>query len=62
MAGRIAFTYLDLPPSTQNCILKMLLDRINAMRIGNLGVRGAIHDIQSIDGGAVLCVNTRKRD
>jgi len=40
----------------------MFLDRRDAVRLGNLSVRGAIHDVQSINGCAILRVNTRKRD
>src|SRR5438876_6976293 len=40
----------------------MSLDRGNAVRIDNLSVGGAIHDIQSIDGCAILRVNPRERD
>src|SRR5215510_7646847 len=40
----------------------MLLDRADAMLIGGLGMRGAIHDIQGINGCTSLRVNARERD
>src|SRR5260370_3141735 len=40
----------------------MRWDRSNGMEISNLGARKGIHEIQSIDGGPVLRVNTRKCD
>src|SRR4030095_4096644 len=43
-------------------MLKTLLDRPDAMRIGNLATRGTIHDIQSINGCASLRVNAREGD
>ncbi len=48
--------------STQNCVLKTVLDLPDTMRIGNLGTCEAIHDIQSIDGCARLRVDARQRD
>ena len=40
----------------------MLLNRPDAVGIRDLGMSGAVHHIQRIDGRASLGVNTRKRD
>ena len=48
--------------STQNRTLKMFLNRRDAVPVGNLSVRGAIHDIERINSCAILRVDTRKRD
>src|SRR5262245_33365593 len=40
----------------------MLLDRADATPISGLGMRGAIHDIQGVNGCTSLRVNSRERD
>src|SRR5213596_1782630 len=40
----------------------MLLDRPDPVRIGDLGITGAVHHIQGINRSAGLRVNTRERD
>ena len=48
--------------STENCVLEMLLNQLDAVGIGDFGMSGAVQPIQRINGGASLSVNTREGD
>ena len=47
--------------ASQNRILQILLNNPDTLRIGDLGMAGAVHHVQCVDRRACLGINSRKR-
>src|SRR5438034_11356406 len=62
MAGACFYLLRFRSASTENCVLEMLLNQLDAVGIGDFGMSRAVQPIQRINGGTSLSVNTRKRD